>query len=377
MRTVTLVLVDPAGETLGALPPFEVAEPWWQDVAEIAERAGVQVLRLLHGDRPAPPGGHVTYLAETATRPAGLLPAEFDRTPQPHRAAYAEVGGPAATLEWAGEPTGARQLRTWNLSAIWRLDDAAGQPGALIKQVPAFFAHEPEAIRLVEAAIPGLVPPLLAHDRAGRMLLGYLPGRDGHHAGPDLCDRIAELFHPIQEHFAGRAGELVAAGIPDRRHLDPAFAVAVAGPYRARIPGLAELLDDLPRRLAEIDGCGLPATLVHGDLHPGNVRVGDDSRLTVMDWGDCHVGHPALDVLRLTARLTDPEPVLDRWAYRWERSVPGSEPRRAAELMRPMTMLWGAETYARFLADIEPAEHPYHAADVPEHLTAAVEAARS
>jgi hypothetical protein len=31
--------------------------------------------------------------------------------------------------------------------------------------------------------------------------------------------------------------------------------------------------------------------------------------------------------------------------------------------------------YANFLANIEPAEHPYHADDVPGHLAAAVEVA--
>lgn len=368
MRTITLVLVDPAGTVLGSLPPFEVTTPWWQEVGEIAERTGTQVLRLLSGDRPAPPGGHVTYLAETTAAPGDLAPASIDPTPQPGRAAYAEVGGPAATLAWAAAqigPVTARQQRTWNLSAIWRLDDAGGRPVAWIKQVPAFFAHEPRAIRLVDELCPGLVPPLIADDGAGRMLLGHIPGRDGYGAGADVCERIAAAFHPVQEHFAG------PGGLPDRRDLDTAF----ADPYRATIPGLPELLDDVPRRRAEIADCGLPATLVHGDLHPGNVRIGDDGRLTIMDWGDCYLGHPALDVLRLTEGLDEPEPVLRQWAYRWERTVPGSEPRRAAELMRPMAMLWAAQTYARFLDAIEPAEHPYHAADVPEQLAAAVRAA--
>jgi hypothetical protein len=373
MRTVTLVLVDPAGQVLGSLPPFEVAVPWWQEVGEIAARTGAQVLRLLSGDRPAPPGGHVTYLAEVPSAPGRLEPAEIDRTPQPRRVAYAEVGGPAATLAWAAGhlgPVVARQQRTWNLSAIWRVEKD-GTPVAWIKQVPAFFAHEPDAIRLVGATSPGLVPSLIA-DHDGRMLLGHIPGEDGYGAGADVCARIAAAFHPVQEHFAGRAGELAAAGIPDRRRLDFTFAQS----HVEHIPGLAELLDDLPRRLAEIDGCGLPATLVHGDLHPGNVRLGPGGRLTLMDWGDCYLGHPALDALRLTAHLTDPEAVFGPWAYRWEQSRPGSEPRRAAELMRPIAALWAAETYAGFLAGIEPAEHPYHAADVPEQLEAAVAAAQ-
>lgn len=169
----------------------------------------------------------------------------------------------------------------------------------------------------------------------------------------------------------GRLAELLAV-VPDRRRIDLGFARAFVG----EIAGLRALLDDVPRRMAAVAACGVPDTLVHGDLHPGNVRIGPDGRLTIMDWGDCYVGHPALDVLRLTEHLEDEEAVLGPWAYRWELSVPGSEPRRAAELMRPMAALWAAETYARFLAAIEPAEHPYHAADVPERLAAAVEAAR-
>jgi phosphotransferase family enzyme len=409
VRTVTLVVVDRSGAVLGQLPSFEVGTPWWQEVGEIAERAGVHVLRLLHGDRAAPPGGRVTYLAETtSTRPdpvpadlvraepvlagpvpagpvpAGPVPADpllaelvpadldlLDRSATPHRAAYAEAGGPAATLAWAaGQITFARahQQRTWNLSAIWRLDDASGQPTAWIKQVPAFFAHEPDAIRMVDAVAPGLVPPVLAAGPEGRMLLGHRPGEDGYGAGAEVCERIAAAFHPVQEHFAGR----VPATVPDRRGIDLGF----AREFEGRIPGLGRLLDDVPRRLAEVAACGLPDTLVHGDLHPGNVRIGPDGRLTIMDWGDCHAGHPALDILRLTERLEEAEEVLGHWAYRWELSVPGSEPRRAAELMRPLAALWAAETYARFLASIEPSEYPYHAADVPERLAAAVEAAR-
>ncbi|MEV6846064.1 phosphotransferase [Actinoplanes sp. NPDC051411] len=390
MRTVTLVLVDPSGEVLGELPPFEVTTPWWQEVGEIASRTGVQVLRLLHADRPAPPGGHVTYLAEvsgpipgalqalTLAYPAsaGLAPAAArDDSPgsaQPHRAAYAAVGGPAATLAWAArhiDYAAARQQRTWNLSAIWRLDDAGGEPVAWIKQVPSFFVHEAEALPMVDSVAPGLVPPLLAAGTHGRMLLGHRPGEDGYGAGAEVCDRIAAAFHPVQEHFAGR----VPVVVPDRRGIDLTFARA----FEERIPGLGKLLDDVPRRLAEVAACGLPDTLVHGDLHPGNVRIGPDARLTIMDWGDCYAGHPALDILRLTERLEDAEAVLRQWAYRWELSVPGSEPRRAAELMRPMAALWAAETYARFLAAIEPAEHPYHAADVPERLAAAVDAAQT
>ncbi|MGX6601058.1 phosphotransferase family protein [Micromonosporaceae bacterium Da 78-11] len=384
-RSVSLVLVDPAGTLLGALPPVQVPSPWWQEVAEIAPAAGLdlQILRLLHGDQSAPPGGHVTYLAQVAP-PAGLTlgTVEVDLTPHPHRAAYAEPGGPAASIAWAVESLAAlgtpgatvRQQRTWNLSAIWRLD-AAGAPVAWLKQVPSFFAHEPAALGLVGGVVPGLVPPLLAAGAEGRMLLAHVPGADRYGAGADICRQIAAAFHPVQAHFAGRTEELTAAGVPDGR-LDLARYRRVAEPFLDEIDGLRDLLDDLPRRFAEVAGCGLPDTLVHGDLHPGNTRTDDAGHLSIMDWGDCTVGHPAFDILRLTDGLDDPGTVLTEWEGRWRETVPGSDPLRVAELLRPVAGLRGAAVYAGFLAAVEPAEWPYHAADVPACLTEAVTAAR-
>jgi hypothetical protein len=329
-----------------------------------------QALRLLAADRPAPPGGHVTYLVETDERPAGLRPVEVDLAPHPHRAAYAEVGGPAATIAWArealGRPVTVRQQRTWNLSATWRLDAPDG-PVAWIKQVPPFFAHEPAALRLVGAMAPGLVPKLLAAGPSGRMLLEHAPGEDRYGAGPELCARIAEAFHPIQ------AAGVDSTEIPDDRLRVDRF-VRVAEPYYDRIDGLRPLIEDLPKRFAAIEECGLPDTLVHGDLHPGNVRTDDAGTLTIMDWGDCTIGNPASDILRLTGDLDDPEPLLHAWAQRWKQTVPGSDPRRAAELFRPVAALRGAVIYAAFLDHIEPSEWPYHAADVPRCLAEAVAA---
>lgn len=388
-RTVSLVLADPAGRLLGTLPPFTVEAPWWQEVAEVVAGAGIDVtvLRLLHGDRPAPPGGHVTYLAVTTANPDGLLPVETGDagadglspdprqagagglSPDPRRAAYAEFGGPQASLAWASgvldrvglSGTTAHQQRTWNLSAIWRFDDPAGAPVAWLKQVPPFFAHEPAVLRMVDTVVPGLVPYLLAAGEQGRMLLAHVPGEDRYGAGPDLCAEVVTAFHPVQAHFAGRVDELRAAGVPD---LSLDTLIKVAEPYLSDVAGLPELLDDLPRRLAEVEKCGLPDTLVHGDLHPGNVRTGDGG-LTIVDWGDSVIGNPAFDALR----LSDDPAVLARWAALW----PGCDALRAVELLRPVAPLRAAVVYAGFLENIEASEWPYHADDVPAGLREAVE----
>jgi hypothetical protein len=374
-RTVSLVLTDPQGVLLGALPPFDVVTPWWQEVAEVAEVAArvsgadITVLRMLHADRPAPPGGHVTYLASCPSPPPGLEPAGIRLEPHPLRAPYADAGGPAASLSWAAGAldriglTGCVpvQQRTWNLSAIWRFDRPDGVPAAWLKQVPSFLAHEPAVLRLVDAVSPGLAPYVLAAGEQGRTLLAHVPGEDRYGAGPALQAEVVAAFQPVQAHFAASPADL--HGLPDRR-VDPARVAEVAKPFLGSIPGLSEVLDDLPERLRAVAGCGLPDTLIHGDLHTGNVRAGEDG-LVIVDWADAGVGHPAFDVIR----LTDDRDVLRDWAARW----PGADALRAVELLRPVAALRDAVTYADFLARIEPSEWAYHADDVADRLRAAVQ----
>jgi hypothetical protein len=86
------------------------------------------------------------------------------------------------------------------------------------------------------------------------------------------------------------------------------------------------------------------------------------------------VSHPALDILRLTGGLppAEAQELIAAWALRWRLAAPGSDPQRAVELIKPVAELRAATVYAGFVAAIEPAEHPYHAADVPAHLHAAV-----
>ncbi len=384
-RTVTLVLLDSAGRPLGALPPFGVPEPWWQEagsiVAAVRQRHGLEVavLRLLDADRPAPPGGHVRYLAQVVDAPAvPLEPVAVDLAPHPLRQPWAEAGGPADSVAWAtGElrrlgrrVTAVAQQRTWNLSAIWRLDTDQGP--AWLKQLPPFARHEPTVL-----AFPGGTnslldgPVVLAADEEGRMLLADVPGEDRYGAGEGERAAVAAEHHAVQLRACGVVGELVAAGVPDLR------GARLAGWIRERLAGhdvsaAAGLLDGLDHRLRQVGDCGLPDTLVHGDLHPGNVR-GDDGRRTVIDWADSFAGHPAFDILRLTEDVDADAAarLIDAWARRWRADVPGSDPHRAVDLLRPVAPLRLAAVYAMFLAAIEPSEHPYHVHDVPAALARA------
>jgi len=400
-RRASVVLVARDGSVLGRLPEFPVATPWWQEAQPVVQgardRFGLEivVLRLLDTELPHPQGGGVTYVAE----PRGHLPDDIATrlTPfdgrldeQPLRLRWATPGGPAEDLAWAEgvlrrrrlERVGhAEQLRSWNLSSIWRLPLREG--AAWLKVVPPFFAHEGDILRRLQG---GPVPRLLGHDR-DRILLADIAGSDRYDAGPDELLEMVSLLVDLQARWIGRTGQLRSLGLPDWQGAELTAALAgVVDRHADTLPaevveGLGTFIAGLPARFETIAACGLPDTLVHGDFHPGNVRGGGDLRgedgagagnhaLTLLDWGDCGIGNPMLDLSAFLDRIP-PEGVAavrDHWAQAWRRHLPGSDPAEAGRLVAPVAAARQALIYQHFLDHIEPAERRYHEADVPDWL---------
>ena len=397
-RTALLVLTLGDGRVLGHLPPIEVATPWWQDARPIIEAAReafgleVVILRLLGADLPRPPGGNVTYLAEVAeplpvAARKRLAPWTEPLVDDPLRLPWAVPGGPDADLQWASgvirtlglERAGpAEQIRTWNLSSIWRLPLRSGS--AWLKVVPPFFAHEGHIVRLLQG---GPVPRLLGHAR-DRTLSADIPGADRYDAGlPDLLEMVSRLV-ALQAGWIGRTDELLKIGLPDWR--GPALTLALAALVERRGAELAPndrrvletFVADLPNRFAAIEACGIPDTLVHGDFHPGNVR-GAAGSLVLLDWGDCGVGQPMLDMSAFLDRIPPSavDRVRSRWQIAWRTAVPGSDPNRAAALLAAIACSRQALIYQVFLDAIELSEQPYHRDDPAEWLARAATLVRA
>ncbi len=388
-RRATLVLSTPDGDLLGCLPELAVETPWWHDAAPVVEAARatfdieITLIRLLDSELPRPHGGGVTYLAEVegllAPATADLLqpgpPALHD---EPLRPRWARPGGPGLDLAWAEETLcrrrlervgPARQVRTWNLSSIWELPLRDGS--AWLKVVPPFFAHEGDILRRLQ---DGPVPHLLGHD-GDRILMAGIPGEDRYDAAlPELLEMLS-LLVAIQAEWLDRADDLLAMRLPDWR--GPALAQAIrtlAGRRGDDLSdgdrvGLDRLVEGLAARLAALAGTGIPDTLVHGDAHPGNVR-GRPGSLTLLDWGDCGVGHPLLDLEAFLDRIpADAVPaVRGRWLDEWRARVPGSDPDRAAVILAPLAAARQALIYQAFVDGIEPVERRHHDADVVDWL---------
>lgn len=383
-RFARVVLVTPDGALIGALPALPVATPWWQDVAAVIaavrEAHGVEVvvLRVLE-IAPNPKSVKVTYLAEVSGPVAAAEPWDGDLDDQPLRNSYARLGGPAADLAWANSilaekglsPAGPpRQVRTWNLSSLWAIP--VQDQTVWLKAIPPFFAHEAP---LIQALAGEAVPTLLGFDK-GRFLMAELPGEDLFEAETDQLFAMVDLLVGLQAKWIGREAELFALGLPDWR--GPALTAAITEVFERTAPdlstknrgALSAFVADLPRRFADLAACGLPDTLVHGDFHPGNLR-GDGAHLALMDWGDSGVGHPLLDSSAFLDRVPAEalEAVRAVWLAHWREAVPGSDPARALTLLAPIAAARQAVIYRGFLDNIEPAEHPYHAADPVDWLS--------
>ena len=377
-RTVTAVVTH-GGVCAGKVGPFPVDIPWWAQVepvvAHLERTTGVPVvvLRLLtvEGSDGAR-DGHVTYHAEALEPPGRLTPCDFADDDQPLRLPWARPSGVRELLQWAagqvdltGRPV---QVKTWNLSGLFRLPTADG--AVWLKAVPGFAAAEPAAIAAVAEVDPGLVPAVIASG-PGRLLLADVPGVDCWDASPQVAADAVRRLVAVQ----ARIG-LLPRSIPDRR--PEALAAAVRdlldGPVGAELsPDELRAARALEPRWEMLAGCGLPDTLVHGDFHPGNWRCGVGPP-AVLDFADAHAGNPVLDGLRAIDFLPPGRrrAAAGAWIAAWSAARPRSRPAEALRIAEPLAHLAYAVRYQEFLDNIEPSERVYHHGDPASSIRAAL-----
>jgi hypothetical protein len=120
---------------------------------------------------------------------------------------------------------------------------------------------------------------------------------------------VLPLYAEVQIELVGRAPELLALGMPDRRltTLPRLFEQLLEDTDNLRVglpKGLTfeqhNLLRNLPPRFAalceQLAAHALPETICHEEIHDGNVVVGG-GRYTFADWSDSSVAHPFFTML--------------------------------------------------------------------------------
>lgn len=247
------------------------------------------------------------------------------------------------------------QLRIWGLSAVLR--QRTDGDDIYFKAAAKHFIAEPRITAAVADLFPDLTPEVLALEPTkGWLLLAPFRGEELDETQLEKKAEVMRRFSILQLKSVAQKDALIAAGCADRglTNLREAVPWLLRESLELHLLTQAErerLLTLEPRILEQLDdlaACGLPETLLHGDLHFGNVVV-EDERITIFDWTDTCWSHPFFDLtLQNKWRESDAsvwtalsEAYLEPWLTRYdERSV-----RRALELAESLSPLFYAQSY--------------------------------
>ena len=209
-----------------------------------------------------------------------------------------------------------RQVRSWGRAALLTFDTDRGRLWA--KAVPNVFAHEIAVTELLADIDPGIVPPVVAADRAlGRIVTEHVVGPSLATIGPEpavwaaTMSRLAE----VQRVLAADPGSLLVAGVaaaPIER-LAGSLPALLADDDLLRIDRPGGLTDDEAASLRDrlpawVEACltlaasGIPDSLEHGDLTSDEVILGEMGPV-FLDWSDGSITHPFLSAASMLQEL--------------------------------------------------------------------------
>jgi hypothetical protein len=262
---------------------------------------------------------------------------------------------------------GLEQVKQWSISSVLRVETDGPELYFKVSALLPLFVHEGTVTARLAERFPTHVPaPLAVEPGRGWMLFDAfdLVGWD---ASVELRCELFRRFAALQLRTAALTDELLAEGCLDRRldvlerQLEPLLADRtglhkLTGAEIRELRALAPRFRELCRRLAAL---GLPPTLVHGDLHVGNVaRL--DGRLAYFDWTDACVAHPFVDLhsLRWVRDEAERTAQLDAYLEPWREVAGEATLREAVALAAVVTPLHHAVSYRTIVAGLEPASKP-------------------
>jgi phosphotransferase family enzyme len=324
-----------------------------------------------------------TVEPELAARLAMWVEERLGRAePDPLRVPWARPGWYDRASDWIRQiladaqrepPVAIVQHRHWGISAVMRVETASGR--LWFKALFGHFRNEPQATAFIAELLPGATAGVVAWDATqGWMLLEDLPGdaTPDEHGHPIAYEHLARL----QASARGRDQELVANGCP-RRPL-----VAVPGELAAVLddpllaPWLsvdvgrgAQVVDWLLDAVTRVEQLGLPDVLVHGDFHPGNVRVAGD-RVVIFDWSDAAISKPFVDVVTWATWFDDDPAARDAlwqsFAEVWAAVLPPAAWLELRPMLEGIAGAYHVVQYAAIVRELEPLRRPEHGGGLKE-----------
>ena len=320
------------------------------------------------------------YLAENAQgNESSLIDAR--RAPWARRGWFAAASAwiEAAIVEQGYTQTGpVEQLRNWSISSILVTPTSRGRVYFKAAAALPLFVDEPALTQTLAQLYPAHIPTPLIIDRAqGWMLMKDFGASTRDDKEVDLAPILA-AYGKLQRASAHHLDALAAAGCIDRRldvlasQIDPLLAdpltqSALTPQEYAELVTIAPQLKARCRKLADYN---IPATLLHGDFHLGNITQRNGATI-FFDWTDGAISFPFFDFFLLYFDFVDHADVV-RWrdAYLavWRDVESPVRLLEAWELAKPLCALHHAISYLSIINHIEPLarEELFHG--LPENL---------
>jgi hypothetical protein len=212
-------------------------------------------------------------------------------------------------------------------AALTRIGPARGRgrPYSVVARVPTtsgtvWFKANPPAARFEPALLVALAdwhpdrfaaPIAVDLDRAWSLTRDGGPTLGAHQSRAPEAGTWPEVlrgYARLQADLARHADDLLSLGLADLRPasvpgqfekllVNPDIEAVVGTPdgiTRGQHEALHGLAPQLRELCAELDDLGMPASLDHADVHPGNVFAANG---TPFDWGDAAVAHPFSSLL--------------------------------------------------------------------------------
>jgi aminoglycoside phosphotransferase (APT) family kinase protein len=344
------VLLSVFGSRAGA-----PVEGTWRSLDDLTE-VGSATLAILRDTAAAVSG----RLEAPARRPAWFSSVWYDDADAWIDAALAAQGrartGPTVPV------------KVWSLSAVLKVP--CDPRPVWFKASCRHFHAEPALTRLVVEMLPEHAPPVIATDEERAwLLMDEMAGADEEReddAFRKLGPLAAKIAATLQVRSLDHLDAIAAAGVPVRGLTETlhAFDEALVSSVELddlthdELTAVRAVRGDVHAVFEELASLGLPDTLVHGDLHPGNVAHAGDS-LVLYDWSDAAVSHPLLDLVHLTRSLPDEERQAARQAYAetWRAAYPGIDLERGLELAGHVNTIYQLVTFEQIYRAQEDASY--------------------
>ena len=198
-------------------------------------------------------------------------------------------------------------IKSWSISCVLKITTNAGI--FYLKQASTLplFCDEPVVTKELANLFPNHIPKVVSINRQHHWLLLQDFGKPiGERVSVKIQQNIYSLLAQIQIKSLEYQDRLLDIGCLDRRlnilqsQINPLIEEAatlseLSSVEISQLQNLAPYLKNLCLQLASYN---IPETLVHGDLHLGNVAINEENYL-FFDWTDSCITHPFFDLFSL------------------------------------------------------------------------------